>query len=213
MFERKSTSAKRCDTAVKSGHHRKQSIAITVWLSYMQSDIYIVHYTVFPLIMPGEMPDKPAKFGASCIFCNRFCKCVSMRTSFTGPAEHARGIHILNSMEFRLMDFKARCHPWPHTCSNYLTPQLSKRWARIGLNGLQVGIPVLGVVENMSGLSQQLHKFRFFSSGPDGTQQDVTEQLLNHLPPDLQVGLGYLSLASLRNEKKRKVYANDSNNN
>ena len=46
---------------------------------------------------------------------------------------------------------------------------------------------MLGVVENMSGLSQQLHKFRFFSSGPDGTQQDVTEQLLQHLPPELQV--------------------------
>lgn len=50
----------------------------------------------------------------------------------------------------------------------------------------KVGIPVLGVVENMSGLSQQLDKFKFFSSGPDGTQQDVTEQLLQHLPPHLQ---------------------------
>lgn len=51
----------------------------------------------------------------------------------------------------------------------------------------QVGIPVLGVVENMSGLSQQLDKFRFFSPGPDGSQQDVTEQVMQHLPAELQV--------------------------
>ena len=55
------------------------------------------------------------------------------------------------------------------------------------LFGLQVGIPVLGVVENMSGLSQQLQKFTFFSPGPDGTQQDVTQQVLQHLPAELQV--------------------------
>ena len=52
---------------------------------------------------------------------------------------------------------------------------------------LQVGIPVLGVVENMSGLSQQLDKFRFFSPGPDGSQQDVTQQVMQHLPAELQV--------------------------
>ena len=51
----------------------------------------------------------------------------------------------------------------------------------------QVGIPVLGVVENMSGLSQRLDKFRFFSPGPDGSQQDVTDQLMQHLPAELQV--------------------------
>ncbi|KAL3136006.1 cytosolic Fe-S cluster assembly factor nbp35 [Trebouxia sp. C0010 RCD-2024] len=50
----------------------------------------------------------------------------------------------------------------------------------------KVGIPVLGVVENMSGLSQQLDKFRFFSPGPDGSQQDVTEQVMQHLPAELQ---------------------------
>lgn len=52
----------------------------------------------------------------------------------------------------------------------------------------QVGIPVLGVVENMSGLSQQLDKFKFFSHMPDGTSQDVTQKLLEHLPAELQVG-------------------------
>ena len=52
---------------------------------------------------------------------------------------------------------------------------------------MQVGIPVLGVVENMSGLSQQLHKFKFFSTRPDGAQQDVTQQVLQHLPAELQV--------------------------
>ncbi len=52
---------------------------------------------------------------------------------------------------------------------------------------MQVGIPVLGVVENMSGLSQQLHKFKFFTTSPDGAQQDVTQQLLQHLPAELQV--------------------------
>ena len=52
---------------------------------------------------------------------------------------------------------------------------------------MQVGIPVLGVVENMSGLSQQLHKFKFFTTSPDGTQQDVTQQVLQHLPAELQV--------------------------
>lgn len=52
---------------------------------------------------------------------------------------------------------------------------------------LQVGIPVLGVVENMSGLSQQLDKFRFFSPGAAGSQQDVTDQVMQHLPAELQV--------------------------
>lgn len=52
---------------------------------------------------------------------------------------------------------------------------------------LQVGIPVLGVVENMSGLSQQLDKFKFFRPGPDGSQQDVTDQVMQHLPAELQV--------------------------
>ncbi len=52
---------------------------------------------------------------------------------------------------------------------------------------MQVGIPVLGVVENMSGLSQQLHKFKFFTTSPDGAQQDVTQQVLQHLPAELQV--------------------------
>ncbi|KAL3131467.1 cytosolic Fe-S cluster assembly factor nbp35 [Trebouxia sp. C0009 RCD-2024] len=50
----------------------------------------------------------------------------------------------------------------------------------------KVGIPVLGVVENMSGLSQQLDKFRFFSPGPNGSQQDVTDQVMQHLPAELQ---------------------------
>lgn len=59
------------------------------------------------------------------------------------------------------------------------TPAVAALW--------QVGIPVLGVVENMSGLSQQLDKFRFFNPGPDGSQQDVTEQVMQHLPAELQV--------------------------
>ena len=52
---------------------------------------------------------------------------------------------------------------------------------------MQVGIPVLGVVENMSGLSQQLDRFRFFRPGPNGSQQDVTDQVMQHLPAELQV--------------------------
>lgn len=52
---------------------------------------------------------------------------------------------------------------------------------------VQVGIPVLGVLENMSGLSQQLDKFRFFRPGPNGSQQDVTDQVMQHLPAELQV--------------------------
>ncbi len=60
---------------------------------------------------------------------------------------------------------------------------------KVLLDHMQVGIPVLGVVENMSGLSQQLHKFKFFTTSPDGAQQDVTQQLLQHLPAELQVTL------------------------
>lgn len=55
------------------------------------------------------------------------------------------------------------------------------------LTGVQVGIPVLGVVENMSGLSQQVQHFKFFKPSSDGSQQDVTEQVLKSLPPELQV--------------------------
>ena len=39
----------------------------------------------------------------------------------------------------------------------------------------------------MSGLSQQLDKFKFFRPGPDGSQQDVTDQVMQHLPAELQV--------------------------
>ena len=55
------------------------------------------------------------------------------------------------------------------------------------IDWLQVGIPILGVVENMSGLRQQLHQFKFFSTDSDGSQQDVTQQVLQHLPAELQV--------------------------
>ena len=51
----------------------------------------------------------------------------------------------------------------------------------------KVGIPILGVVENMSGLRQQLHKFKFFRAAANGSQQDVTQEVLQHLPADLQV--------------------------
>ena len=51
---------------------------------------------------------------------------------------------------------------------------------------MQTGIEVLGVVENMSGLSQRLSAFNFLTTAPDGSQQDVTQQLLQHLPPHLQ---------------------------
>ena len=39
-------------------------------------------------------------------------------------------------------------------------------------------MPVLGVVENMSGLQQSLSAFRFLLPGPDGAAQDVSEQVL-----------------------------------
>ena len=51
---------------------------------------------------------------------------------------------------------------------------------------MQTGIEVLGVVENMSGLSQCLSAFKFLTTASDGSQQDVTQQLLQHLPPHLQ---------------------------
>lgn len=50
----------------------------------------------------------------------------------------------------------------------------------------KVGIPILGVVENMSGLRQQLHQFKFFSTDSDSSQHDVTQQVLQHLPAELQ---------------------------
>lgn len=67
------------------------------------------------------------------------------------------------------------------------SPGLSPCLAYTPAAGSQVGIPVLGVVENMSGLSQQLDKFKFFRPGPDGSQQDVTDQVMQHLPVELQV--------------------------
>lgn len=43
---------------------------------------------------------------------------------------------------------------------------------------LQVGIPVLGVVENMCGLRQMATGFRYKQIGADGKEVDVTQQLL-----------------------------------
>ena len=52
--------------------------------------------------------------------------------------------------------------------------------------GTQVGINVLGVVENMSGLRQPAAKFRFLAPQTSGGEQDVTEKVLaairQHVP-------------------------------
>lgn len=58
------------------------------------------------------------------------------------------------------------------------------------LTVVQVGMPVLGVVENMSGLQQSLQSFRFLLPGPNGAAQDVSEDVLKALRsslPDSQV--------------------------
>lgn len=42
----------------------------------------------------------------------------------------------------------------------------------------KVGLPVLGVVENMSGLQQKISEVKFTQSGADGAAQvDVTEKV------------------------------------
>ena len=50
---------------------------------------------------------------------------------------------------------------------------------------LQVGMPVLGVVENMSGLQQGLTSFRFLLPGPDGAAQDVSGEVLKAVQTSL----------------------------
>lgn len=52
----------------------------------------------------------------------------------------------------------------------------------------KVGIPVLGVVENMSGLQQTLDEFRFMKVAENGDESDATEWALNYIKtnaPDL----------------------------
>ena len=71
------------------------------------------------------------------------------------------------------------------TMSGHTTPRTAHD--DLPFAALQVGIPILGVVENMSGLRQQLHEFKFFSTDSAGSQQDVTQQVLRHLPAELQV--------------------------
>ena len=71
---------------------------------------------------------------------------------------------------------------WDHICSAFVCISTLMNMV---INA-QTGIEVLGVVENMSGLSQRLSAFNFLTTAPDGSQQDVTQQLLQHLPPHLQ---------------------------
>ena len=58
-----------------------------------------------------------------------------------------------------------------------------------------MGIPVLGVVENMSGLRQALPDLRFLArSGPGGSEVDVTGHVLEALRasmPDMQVKISF----------------------
>ena len=86
----------------------------------------------------------------------------------------------------------AHCAYLYHTAA----PDGPHSWPTPYLALLQVGIPVLGVVENMSGLSQQLDKFKFFRPGPNGSQQDVTDQVMQHLPAELQV-MHHISVQTL----------------
>ncbi|MBJ7883296.1 P-loop NTPase, partial [Gelidibacter salicanalis] len=44
----------------------------------------------------------------------------------------------------------------------------------------KVGVPILGVVENMSGLRQVLSDFRFVKQG-EGGEMDATEWALNYI--------------------------------
>lgn len=59
----------------------------------------------------------------------------------------------------------------------------------------QVGLPILGVVENMSGLRQRLGDFKFMrADGPGGSERDATAEILDQLrrtAPDLLVRSSY----------------------
>lgn len=70
------------------------------------------------------------------------------------------------------------------SCPKLLSPR------EPSLTVVQVGMPVLGVVENMSGLQQSLQSFRFLLPGPNGAAQDVSEHVLKAVQasmPDSQV--------------------------
>jgi Mrp family chromosome partitioning ATPase len=54
---------------------------------------------------------------------------------------------------------------------------------------LQVGIRVLGVVENMSGFQQKLGAFTFRQAGADGLQEDVTEKVRELLRSPIRISL------------------------
>ncbi|KAL7140712.1 hypothetical protein ABFS83_08G006300 [Erythranthe nasuta] len=45
----------------------------------------------------------------------------------------------------------------------------------------KVGLPVLGVVENMSGFSQQLSEFKFMNVSESGEQKDMTESVIAYM--------------------------------
>ena len=53
----------------------------------------------------------------------------------------------------------------------------------------KVGIPVAGVVENMSGLMQEVAACRFLRPGPGGETEDLTARALELLRPLLEGGL------------------------
>ena len=50
---------------------------------------------------------------------------------------------------------------------------------------MQVGIPILGVVENMCGLRQAATGFTFKQSNSQGIEVDVTEQILSLIKQQL----------------------------
>ena len=65
---------------------------------------------------------------------------------------------------------------------------------------MQVGMPVLGVVENMSGLQQGLASFRFLLPGPDGAAQDVSAEVLKAVQaslPDSQVSCCDIAIGAI----------------
>lgn len=71
-------------------------------------------------------------------------------------------------------------------------PSLNTTTATTATALLQVGMRVLGVVENMSGLQQAVSELRFLD-GSSGQQQDVTEQVLQLLRGSFGQELALLS--------------------
>ncbi|XP_044467091.1 cytosolic Fe-S cluster assembly factor NBP35-like [Mangifera indica] len=61
----------------------------------------------------------------------------------------------------------------------------------------KVGVPVLGVVENMSGLCQPLTDFRFIRGAENGEQIDVTENVIKYMREKAPEMLDLLALSEV----------------